>query len=158
MNIYAPKKPSRINSVSVSVTLFLLAFGYFLWAFVPIYWPIFQLQGIARSACNQAYKQLDDEKVIEKLVEDSRRTGLKLSEDNFQMTRIPMDDDEIEAELASFEDPRARAERALYLRQRGKACVIEYYYRDRYPLPLIGQTVELTFNNEVRGSLETVSW
>lgn len=158
MNIYAPKKPSKINSVSVTIVLFFLVFGYFLWAFVPIYWPIFQLKGIARAACNDAYRQLDDKLVLEKLVKDSRRTGLVLTKDNFRMRREPYERDEIEKEVSHVEDPVRRRERADFLRQRGKACVIEYYYRGNYRLPLVAQSIQLTFNDEVRGSLETVTW
>jgi len=154
VNIYAPKKPKLINSVSVTVTLFLLVLGYFLWAFVPIYWPVFQLKGIIRAACNHAYRELDDDAVIAKLVKDSRRTGLDLTEENFRMRRIPMTEEEIRQEAGDD----ATNNRWAYLRKRGKECVIEYYYRDRYELPLVGQSFQLTFHDDVHGSLETVTW
>lgn len=158
MNIYAPKKPKRINSVSVTIALFLLVFGYLGWAFGPILWSVFQLEGMARAACNHAYRELDDEAVIAGLVRDSARTGLRLTAENFRMTRVPYEEAELREETASIGSDQQRAQRARFLRERGKTCVIEYYYRDQYPLPLIGQTIELTFNDEVRGSLETVTW
>lgn len=158
MNIYAPKKPKKINSVSVSIALFVLVFGYLGWAFGPILWSIFQLKGIARAACNEAYRELDNEKVVAELVRNSARTGLRLTAENFRMTRLPYDEAGLREETAAITDPQSRAQRAAYLNKRGKTCVIEYYYRDRFPLPLIGQSVELTFNNDVRGSLETVTW
>jgi len=158
VNIYAPKKPKRINSVSVTLALMTLAFGYFLWAFIPIYWPIFQLKGIIRAACNDAYRVLDDEAVVSKLVQDAARTGLPLTKDNFRMERVQMEPEEIEAETADFEDQVQKRLRQDYLRQRGKTCKIEYYYRGRYDLPLIAQTVQITWNDTVSGSLETVSW
>lgn len=158
MNIYAPKKPKRINSVSVTIALVLLVVGYLGWAFGPILWSVFQLEGIARAACNDAYRQLDDDAVIERLVRDSARTGLRLTKENFRLTRLPYDPAELEEQTATIKDSRRRADQVMFLKQRGKTCVIEYYYRDRYPLPLIGQSIELTFNDEVRGSLETVTW
>lgn len=158
MNIYAPKKPKRINSVSVTVALFVLVLGYLGWAFGPILWSVFQLEGIARAACNEAYRQLDNDEVIAKLVRDSSRTGLRLTAQNFRMTRLPYDEEELREQTAVIKDSQSRAKQVAYLQQRGKTCVIEYYHRDRYPLPLVGKSIELTFNDEVRGSLETVSW
>jgi hypothetical protein len=158
VNIYAPKKPSRINSVSITFTVVGLALAYFLWAFIPIYWPIFQLKGICRAACNDAYRVTDDDEVIKRLVRDAARTGLGLTEDNFRMTREPYTEDELVALTAKIEDVDKRAEWTTFLRDRGKTCVIEYLYRGRYTLPVVGQSVELTFNDEIRGSLESVNW
>ncbi len=158
MNIYAPKKPSKINSVSITVTLMLLIIGYLAWAFVPIYWPIFQLKGIVRGACNDAYRVLENEQVIANLVEDSRRTGLHLTKDNFRMTREPYTREELAALTQEIESLDYRRKQGDYLAKRGKSCRIEYIYKNTYSLPMIQVPLELTFQDSVTGSLETITW
>ncbi|NJK88967.1 MAG: DUF615 domain-containing protein [Myxococcales bacterium] len=158
MNIYAPKKPKALNSVSVTLMLIALAFGYFCWAFIPIYWPIFQLKGIVRGACNDAYREMDDTLVVQKLVTASGRTGLRLTKDNFRMERVPYSPPEIEEAVGHIKDFETRARQMKYLRERGKLCIIEYYYRADYSLPLVGVSLPLTFNDRLEGSLETVTW
>jgi hypothetical protein len=153
VSIYAAKKPKRINAVSVTVFLVLLVVGYAAYALIPIYWPVFQLKGVLRSACNEAYRKVDDEEVMKYIMTQSRRTGLKLTKDNFRFRREPYPADELSA-LTQGKDPNY----AEYVRKRGKTCVIDYYYRDEYTLPVVGTKLTLTFQDSVTGTLEAVRY
>jgi hypothetical protein len=152
VNIYAMKKPKRLNAVSVTLAGIVLVLAYVIWFLVPAFWPIFQLTGIMRGACNDAYRVLDDEKVMEKMLRDAKRTKLRLSLDNFRLTRIPYTEEEMAA--LTKDNPTARD----LLQKRGKECVIELRYQDQYEWPLIGQTTAFTFEREVRAPLETIKW
>ncbi len=149
MSIYAMKKPKRINAVSVSITLIFLLIGYLLWFAIPVYWPNFQMGGIMKSACNDAYRMTDDEEVMKKLVKSSQRTGLRLTKDNFRFTRVEY-------------TPEERAERKLaadsYQAKRGKTCIIEFYFEKDYKWPLIDATTHIVFEKQVEGDLTQVEW
>ena len=150
MNIFLQKKPKRINVVSVTLTTILVVGGYFLWFWVPAFWPIFQLSGIMRGACNDAYRQTDDAKVVQKLLADAKRTRLKLSEDNFRFYRVPYTDEELE------KLPGGRASDVWA--RKGKICVIEMHYEDDYRLPLIDKTHHQVFERTVEVKMTPVTW
>lgn len=149
MNIYAMKKPKRINSVSITVTLIVLVVGYLLWFLVPVYWPSFQMGGIMRGICNDAYRELDNKKLLDKLVESSRRTGLKITKENFRLTRVPYTPQELVA-LKQKSDG--------YWARRGKECVLEFYYEDAYPWPLIDKKTTFVFDKTISNTLEHVEY
>ncbi len=146
------KKPRRINTVSVAFVVAALLVGYAAYAFIPIYWPIFQMEGIIRGICNDAYRELNNDRLMDKLLAETKRTGLKLSKDNFRMKRIPYDQHELDK--LGIGDAAA----PTLVEQRGKAFEIAYRYRDTYSLPLIGQTLTLTFEDTLSTSLETVQY
>lgn len=153
MSVYDMKKPKRINSVSVSMTLILLVVGYLAYAFGPTYWAIFRLQGVIKSACNEAYRQMDDDKVLDFLVSAVPRTGLPLSKDNFRFTRVPYTG---ERARELFDKPLRDV--AISVTNRGMRCEIEYYYKHELTLPLLGIEVPLVHNGTVTGSLEPVQY
>lgn len=149
MNIYLMKKPKRINSVSVTVTLVVLAIGYLLWFVIPTYWPSFQMGGIMKGACHDAYRIINNEKLMKKLLEDSRRTGLRITRENFKLTRVPYTaEDRANKNIPS----------GSYPDKRGKACQLEFYYEDDFPWPLIGKTTRITFHKFVETPLEQVKY
>lgn len=142
MSVYAMKKPKRINSVSVTIAIVLLIGGYFAYAFVPKYWPFFQMKGILRGFCNQAYRDYkDDKKLIEKLVKDTQRVKLDLGPDNFVFTREPYDPEEFVGKTE---------QQASQMHQRGKTCVVEFYYEDQITLPLINRPFTRSWESELR--------
>lgn len=146
------KKPKRLNAVSLTLMGLVVVFAYVIWFLVPAFWPIFQLTGIMKGACNEAYRESDDRKVMAKLLMEAKRTRLPLTEDNFRLTRVPYTDDEI-ATLSNGEQGMIDM-----LQRRGKECVLELYYEDDYEWPLIGKTKHFTFEREVRTPLEVVKW
>ena len=150
--IYEIKKPRRINSFSVTIFLMAAAIGYLGYFFIPVWWPVFQLTGIMRGACNNAYREYDDKKVISVLLRDASRTKLRVTEDNFRLTRLPYTEEEL-AVLSKGQQTGMDL-----LRRRGKECVLEMRYQDDYKWPLIGTTTHLEFEREVRASLETIKW
>lgn len=152
MNIYMMKKPKKINSVSVTLALIGLVLAYAGWFLVPAFWPIFQLTGVMRSTCNTAYRELNDEKVMAELLKQAKRTGLKLTKDNFRFTREPYTVEELEAARQKHSGSEE------LLQKRGKACVLEMRYVDDYTWPLIGKTTTIPFEREVRVDLKTVEW
>ena len=149
MNIYLMKKPKRINSVSVSVTLIAIAIGYLLWFVIPTYWPSFQMGGIMRGICHDAYRELDNEKLVTKLVQDGMRTGLKITKENFRFSRIPYTMEELTERKLPHDSYQAK---------RGKTCLIEFYYEDDFPWPLIGETTRITFEKRVEEPLVQIEY
>lgn len=152
MSIYAMKKPKRINSVSISFFFLALVLGYVGWAAVEIYWPIFQLSGIMRGACNDAYRVHDDKKVMAKLLKDARRTGLPLTKDNFRFTRVQFTDEELLAMT------KGNAKHRASLVKRGKSCLLEMRYEDDFALPLLDKKLHIPFEKRVTASLELVKY
>src|SRR5688500_16366092 len=116
------KKPKRLNTVSVTLLLLGAVLAYVIWFLVPAFWPIFQLTGIMRGACNNAYREYDDKKVISVLLRDARRTKLRVTEDNFRLTRLPYTEEEL-AVLSKGQQTGMDL-----LRRRGKECVLEMRY------------------------------
>lgn len=153
MNIYLMKKPKRFNAVSVTIGIIAIVGGYLAWFAIPAYWPIFQLTGIMRTACSEAYREFDDRKVVEKMLKNARRTRLKLTKENFDFQRVKFTPDE----LLEFTRGKPDSVRQT-LDRRGYACKIALYYEDDYPWPLIGKTARLTFTPQIEGTLETVTW
>ncbi len=151
MNIYLHRKPKRINSFSVTVTLLSLTTGYLGWAFLPAWWPIFQMNGIMRAACNAAYRSIDDKEIMDGLLAESQRTGLGLTRDSFEFERIPFTDDEV----IELREKGIANDRMI---QRGSTCVLRLYHEGEIEWPLVGTTTDITWEREVRGSLENVDW
>ncbi len=151
MNIYLMKKPKRLNAVSITLGLIGLAIAYVIWFLVPAFWPVFQLTGIMKGACNAAYREFNDEKVINQMLRDAQRTHLKISKDNFRLTRVPYEPEELSA-LTHDENA------ANMFRARGKECVLELIYQDDYEWPLIGKKTNFTFERTVRTDMATLKW
>lgn len=149
MSIYEVKKPKRLNAFSVPLFIVLFAVGYFLYWWLPMWWPVFTLTNIMRGICNDAYREMDDEKLMTKLLNDSRRTGLRLTAENFEIERIPWEEGELEAK------GQKRSETSD---KRGKTCVINFYYTVDSQLPIIGKSVEVNFDREVQGDLSVIQW
>ncbi|MBK6689938.1 MAG: hypothetical protein IPG45_36065 [Deltaproteobacteria bacterium] len=149
MNIYLMKKPKRINSVSVTLFVMAAGLGYLGWALIPIYWPVFQMDGIMRGACNDAYRERNDSVLVNRLVSQGRRTKLRLSPENFSLQRVPYSDEEL---MAMPEGPRRVNE------ERGKMCLITFHYEDTYTWPIIERKQLFVFDRVVEAPLETVSW
>jgi hypothetical protein len=150
MNIYMMKKPKRINSVSVTLFLMAAAAGYLGWANLPIWWPAFQMTGIMRGICNDAYHESDPEKLMRRLVSEARRTGFKISADNFKIKRVPFTPDE----MMKAETEHLRSIMAY----RGKACIVTFHYEDNFVWPLIEKPRRVVVDREIRSEMETVSW
>lgn len=147
MSVYLHKRPRRLNSVSLTFIAVFAVLGYFAWCFVPIYWPIFQLTGIMRSTCNEAYRNSDNKALMEKLLRDARRTGLRLSKDNFLLTREMYTPEELVDENPRWRDVLSR---------RGKSCELKMIYVTPVDFPLIGYRTEWTFRKTVRQDLPRV--
>jgi hypothetical protein len=152
VSVYAIKKPGRVNSVSVSLLLVLAGIGYAGWALVPVYWPYFQLGGMMRGVCYEAYRNADDAALIKRLLADGKRTGLALGPEDFELERVPFAPEELAAQTAG--NPEA----ARILGARGKECVIRFRHATDRVLPLIGKSVRLSFSTEKRVTLETITW
>ena len=155
MGVYDPKKPKVINAVSVTGALALLVVGYLAYVLVPPYWQIFQLQGILKSACNEAYREWNDEKVVDYLMRQVPRTGLPLSKDNFRFNRIPYTAEERVEEFGE----RANDPQIIQLTEdRGATCVFAYRYARSIHFPIIDQDLPVVHQGEVSASLKTVRY
>ncbi|MBX2813150.1 MAG: hypothetical protein KTR25_15145 [Myxococcales bacterium] len=145
MNIYAMKAPSKVNPTSVSLFFVLLGLGYCCWALAPIMWPLWQVSSRMRTACVAAYQETDDRVVIEDLLKSVRHLGLKLSADNFRMTRVAYEPAELENESPAKQQQ---------LGSIGKECVVEFYYDDKYTWPFFGAELRWPYSSTARMSLE----
>lgn len=135
------KKPKRINSVSVGLAVIFAGILYVGYAFLPVFWPLWQVSGMMRTACARANRSPEDAAVMADLLKETRRTGLSLTEDNFIFERMPFSDEELGAMKASRRD-RAR--------RRGRACVFRFRYAQTYQLPLVGVEYHLPYESQVR--------
>lgn len=141
------KQPKRINSVSVGLAVVGLVVGYLAWAFLPVFWPLWRVAGMTRTACAEAYNSTDDEKILTNLVRASRRSGLRLTKENFRLERVPYSDEEL-AKL-----PEGRQEKAYEV---GKTCIARFRYVSDYPLPLIGTRITIPYESAVEADLAPV--
>lgn len=150
MSLYAPKKPKRINSVSVSVTLILLLLGYIGWWYIPHWFRVWQMSGVMISVGRLGYREYDDQKLIQLLIQGAQRNGLRVTADNFSIWREPYGADEIEADATP-------AKRDLYAK-RGKNIWVSFAYTTEAEWPLIGKTTTLNFERERSVELSQVNW
>ncbi|MCK6549234.1 hypothetical protein L6R52_25550 [Myxococcota bacterium] len=148
--IYEMKKPKAINSFSVSLFLIVAALGYLGYFYIPVWWPVFQLSGIMRGICNDAYRTHDDQALVDKLLKESKRTGLRLTAENFVFTRVPYGPEE----LSGLEDhARALKER------RGKRCELQLIYTAQAKWPFLeGKVTELDMGRKVESDLAQVQY
>jgi hypothetical protein len=149
--IYEMKKPSRINAFSVSLVLVALALAYFLYFFIPVWWPVFQLTGIMKGVCNDAYHTHDDKKLMDKLLAEAKRTRLRLTEENFLLERERYTPEELNA-MSISDSARALLER------RGKVCRISLGYTSEAKLPFTQKVVEIPWNRSVETDLAVIKY
>lgn len=135
------KKPKRVNSVSVGLALIAVVLGYAGYAFLPVMWPLWRITGIMRSTCSQGYSNtLDDRALLERMVRETRRTGLRLTLDNFRFERIPYDEETL---LRMSERKRALA------MKRGRGCRLRFRYASDYALPIVDVPYHLPYEATV---------
>jgi hypothetical protein len=147
LTVYSYKKPSAINSVSISM---LLGLGLVVYAgsfLIPIVWPVLQLGGIMRGVCNQAYRISDDEALRQRLLREAARTGLPVTARNFELVRVKYTPAEVQAEARGNELARAQLEK------RGKEFIIRFDLEAEYRLPVIDKPVRHRWRTEKRASL-----
>lgn len=149
--IYEMKKPRRINSFSVTIFLLVSTISYLGYWYIPLWWPVFQLTGIMRGTCNDAYHQYDNEALMTKLLKDSTRTGLRLTREHFKLQRVPY----TEAELVKL---NLDSYSSNVYRKRGKKCVLAFHYKTVSQLPVIEKPVKLEFDREVETDLAVIKW
>ncbi|MBK8012965.1 MAG: hypothetical protein IPK13_16615 [Deltaproteobacteria bacterium] len=147
MNIYLQRKPRRINSFTVTLSFLALAFGYGGYFYLPLWWPVFQLTGIMRGICNEAYRNVNDEDLMKKLMTEARRVRLPgLTAENFEFIRVPYEQDEL-ASAKGFQPEK-----------RGKRCELYFTYDRTATWPLIDKTSTFHFEREVVTDLSFVDW
>ena len=149
--IYEMKKPSRFNAFSVSLVLVAIALAYFLYFFIPVWWPVFQLTGIMKGICNDAYHTHDDRKLMEKLLKESKRTNLRLTEDNFLLERDQYTADELNAATPSDSG-------RILLQKRGKVCRISLGYVSQAKLPFTQKVIEIPWNRTIETDLAVIKY
>jgi hypothetical protein len=148
VGIYEIKKPKKINSFSVTIFLIVTIGGYLGYWYIPIWWPIFQVSGIMSGICNDAYREMNNEKLVDKLMKETKRTGLALTKENFTFERIPYLPQEMPNDAASRDT----------LGRRGKACRLTFNYGKRYELPFIGKSVPLSWTKQVYTDLGVIKY
>jgi len=146
---YDPKTPKRINSVSVTMFLVTVALAYGGWFYLPHWWPVFQLSGIMRGICNDAYREFDDKKLMDKLLTQSQRLSMKVAREDFVLYREPYTPQDVHA----MNDEARRV-----LQTRGKVMHAKFKKTVVAKWPLVSKWSYLTFEKEVSTTLETITW
>lgn len=155
MGQYDPKKPSAFNVVNVILVLVLGTVGYLGWFYVPHWWPVWQLTGIMRGVGNDAYREYNNDKLLEKLLKESKRTGLKLTAQNFTIERRAYTPEEMAEALKGTN--MSDAARLLF-EQRGKAITLYFEYNVNARWPLRETSRPLTFRRTVTVDLSIIQW
>lgn len=148
MGIYEIKKPKKINSFSVTIFFVAIVSAYLCYWYIPIWWPTFQIGGIMKGICNDAYRQPNNETLMDTLVKQTARTGLKLTKENFTLVRVPYDPKDLPSEPSTRE----------VFERRGKLCRLTFNYRNIYALPFTGKSVPLTFSKTIETDLKVVTY
>lgn len=148
MGIYEIKKPKKINSFSVTLFLIVVVAGYLGYWYIPLWWPIFQVKGIMSGICNDAYREMDNEKLLDKVVRETKRTGLRLTKDNFKIERVQYKPEEL---------PPQGGVREVML-TRGKQCRLTFTYHIVSEMPFIGKKVPLSWTKQVETELGIVKY
>lgn len=143
------KKPRAFNSLTVTLILLVAGLVYAGYWIVPVWWPVFQLTGIMRGICNDAYHQRDNEILIEKLLKEGARTGLILSKENFQLERVAYSEEEIQ----KF-DEQARP----LMISRGKECVLRLIYVSNAKWPFLDKSTKITWRRSISTDLGIVKY
>ena len=150
MSQYDPKQPSRVNFVSVTLTLVLLGAGYGGWFYVPHWWPVVQLATPMQAACNDAYKEFDNRKVMSRLASAAAKINPQYLPGHFKFERVP---------FKSTELGRGGADKNHgILRQRGKECIITFHFEVEAKWPLLEKYRHITFHRQVQGDLKPTNW
>lgn len=155
MGQYDPKKPSAFNIVNILIVLGLGTVGYLGWWYLPHWYPVWQLSGIMRGAANDAYREFNNDKLLQKLLKDSQRTGLKLTAENFTIERTGYTNEEMQAAVEGKElSDHAR----MLFEQRGKTITIYFENTVTAKWPLQDKSRPLTFRRTVSMDLATIKW
>jgi hypothetical protein len=149
MGIYEIKKPKKINSFSVTLFLIVVTVGYLGYWYLPIWWPVFQITGIMKGICNDAYRNPNNDELLDKLVKETKRTGLNLTKENFSIYRSPYPEGEL---------PKEPGTRENFIK-RGKTCELTFSYGKPYELPLTGgKVVNLAWEKTIVTDLSVVHY
>jgi hypothetical protein len=149
VGIYEIKKPKKINSFSVTLFLIVVVGGYLLYWYIPAWWPIFQIKGIMSGTCNDAYRQMDNDKLLDKMLKETKRTGLKLTKQNFELERERY----TPAELVGLDEKKQDL-----MQRRGKTCRLTFRYKNNYEMPFIGKSVPLSWTKTVESELGIIKY
>lgn len=149
MSIYAPKKPKRINAVSVTTTLVLAALVYAGWWYLPHWFRVWQMSSAMITVGRKAYREYNDEKLVDELKVHAARIGLRVTRDNFATWREPFTADEL-AQLTN--------EQREMFSKRGKKIYISFAYNVDAEWPLLDKTTPISFEREREVDLAVVKW
>lgn len=155
MGQYDPKKPSAFNVVNILIVL-VLGTGIYVGAwYLPHWYPVWKLTGIMHGVGNDAYRETNDEKLMERLLKESVRTGLRLSKENFTIERVPYTPEEIEEALAG----KANSDHARKtFDKRGRRIFIYFENTVDAKWPFMEKYTPLTFTRTVETDLAIIKW
>ena len=149
MSVYAPKTPSKLNAFNAFLVGGGLVLGCLGWWFLPHFYAVFQETGIMRGTCYEAYREVDNERLLTKLLADSRRTGLILTRDNFQLEREPYPPGKLTGKTESQRE---------ILEKRGYKFHVRMIYVANAQWPLTEKFSKITFRRTQSTELETITW
>jgi hypothetical protein len=152
LSLYAPKKPKKINAVSVTLTLLLGTLGYLGWWYLPHWFVAWQMSNAALNVGRKGYRETDDNKLLDALLKEAQRIGMKgVSKENFSIWREPYPD--YDPELQG-----KRPEAIEVFQKRGKFIHVSYAWTVNAQWPLLDDSTPLTFEKERIVDLATIKW
>jgi hypothetical protein len=148
MSIYAPKKPKKINAVSVTVTLVLAVIGYLGWFYLPHWFSVWSASGRMIGVGRDAYREFDDQKIMDKLVREVRAAGLRVGPENFELIREKYTPEELQTLTQGGKGSSHVWER------RGKTFTVKLAYQVQAKWPLMEKVTPLVFRAERKVDLQ----
>ena len=150
MTQYDPKQPSRINFVSVTLTLAILGASYWGWFYVPHWLPVMRLKQPMNAACNQAYREFDNRKIMNWLAAEAAKLNPHYQPGHFKLERVPYKTTEMGREGVDKNN--------TILRMRGKECIITFHFEVEAKWPLVDKYRHIVFHRQVHKDLKSTNW
>ena len=147
MGQYDPTTPNKVNVFSVSLFFALCGLAYAGVFYLPHFYPVYRLSGQMKEICYEAYRVVDDRKIMLRLLEEAKGVGLEgIHEEHFEIERIPFEPEE----LFDIADEKTK--------QRGKEMYITFNYEVDAKWPFLEKYTRLTFRKVRHSDLKRVEW
>jgi hypothetical protein len=152
VGVYDIKQPSRFNLLNIILFCLLCAGGYYGYWYLPWWYEVFPIKSAMQGACNNAYREWDDKKVLANMLKDIRpRSTLPVRETDFKMWRDAYEPGELDR--LGVTGPSL-----VNLEKRGKICHIEFDYTVHTEWPISGTQSEIRFFRSVATDLQIIKY
>lgn len=145
----ALRQPRKLNIVSLSLMLALVAGGLYAAYFVPHWMAVRSVVHTMHRTCNEMYQEKNHERLMERLMAGAKEAGVLANSETFTVERVPYPPEELSAMEGPMRDQAVT---------RGKRCLITFDYTADAKIPLLGKKRPIRFHRAVDKTLETVRY